>query len=364
MTNKFTLPLKIVSYLKRLQIEYAQSENALLSEVITAARVFVREEASYDNWNGGTSGHDVLFFLPPSAFKKIKLEQQDAYQDLIRDNLNTCTKSVDSEFFREVYFEYKNESDTEYQQAISIADRVQVDPDILSVWKPGQLRLFISHRDVHKSVAKTFANALETYGISAFVAHDTIEPMAAWKDEIVKGLETMEVMLVFVTDDFHQSTWCNQEVGFALGRQVPIVSLKLQSKDPDGFIGDRQALKVSLDKMLESASEIYRLLAEKLGNKTRLQSALIEAFIEAPCFNETKLRFERLASVVTSLSDDEVARIIRGFANNDQLHNAGHLTSKKERLGNFLKRTTGKDYVIVKDLISPVKEEIDDEWMF
>ena len=364
MTDNFSLPLKIVSYLKRLQVEYAQSENALLSEVITAARVFVREEASYDNWNGGTFGHDVLFFLPPSAFRNIKLEQQDAYRTLIRDNLNTCANSVENEFFKEVYFEYENESDPEYQQAISIAGRVQVNPDILSVWKPGQLRLFISHRDVHKSAAKALANALETYGISAFVAHDTIEPMATWKDEIVTALETMEIMLVFVTDDFHQSTWCNQEVGFALGRTVPIVSLKLQSKDPGGFIGDLQALKGSLDKTIESAPEIYRLLAEKLGNKTRLHSALIEAFIAAPYFDETKLRFERLASVVTSLSDDEVSRIIRGFANNDQLYNAGHLTSKNERLGKFLKRTTGKDYVIVKSLISPVKEEIDDEGVF
>ena len=35
------------------------------------------------------------------------------------------------------------------------------------------------------------------------VAHDTIAPMTEWRLEIMRGLETMEVMLVFLTDDFH-----------------------------------------------------------------------------------------------------------------------------------------------------------------
>lgn len=364
MTSKFYLPSKIVIYLKRLQVEYARSGNSLLSEIISSARVFVREEAAYDNWNGGIDGHDVLFFLPVSVLGKIALDQQDDYSKTISGDLNKCTQSVENEFFNTVSFEYEDDNDQEFQQAILVAGRPETNPDSLSFWKQGHIRLFISHRDAHKANAKFLAEALEGYGISAFVAHDTIEPMSTWQNEILKGLETMEVMLAFVSDDFHDSTWVNQEIGFALGRNIPIVSLKLQNTDPSGFIGNIQALRGCFENSSVSAPDIYKLLTEKLGNKSRLQGALITAFVESPDFNETRERFNRMNKVVESLSDDETQEIIIGFKANDQLHNAGHLVSKYQRLKSFLERTTENEYVIKEGAISVVKEEVDDEIPF
>jgi hypothetical protein len=174
----------------------------------------------------------------------------------------------------------------------------------------------------------------------------------------------MEIMLAFVTDDFHDSTWTNQELGFALGRNVPVVSLKLQRRDPSGFIGNLQALRGRLDNPAASAPDIYKLLAEKLGNGRRLQSALISAFVQSPNFMETKLRFDRMAGVVHSLSDEEVDQIARGFEANDQLHKAGHLISKYERLRCFLEQTTGRRYVVSGKKISVVEEMVDDEIPF
>ncbi|MBN4016431.1 TIR domain-containing protein [Rhodospirillaceae bacterium AH-315-P19] len=364
MSSKYYLPSKIISYLKRLEIEYGQFDNAILSEVVKNARVCVREEASYDNWNGGTYGHDVLFFLPPPTLGKIQLKKQDEYRQRICEDLNTCAQSIENEFVNDVSFEYEDENDPEYQQSVSIKGRVQINPDTLSIWNPGQIRLFISHRDVHKVAAKELAEALEAYGISAFVAHDTIEPMTTWQAEIVKGLETMEIMLAFVTKDFHESIWTNQEIGFALGRNIPVVSLKLQNRDPSGFIGSLQALRGRLENPVASVPEIYKLLAEKLGNKERLQSALIGAFLTSPDFSETKLRFDRMEAVIKTLSEGEVLEIIRGFRENDQLHKAGHLTSKYQRLTKFLNRTTGKEYVIKGADVVPQKEAETDEIPF
>ncbi len=364
MSSKYYLPSKILVYLKRLEIEYEQSQEVVLSEVVKNARVYVREETAFDNWNGGTYGHDVLFFLPPPTLGKIQLKTQDEHRQRVREDLNTCAQSVENEFVNDVSFEYEDENDPEYQQSVSVKGRAQINPDTLSFWKSGQIRLFISHRDNHKAAVKELADALEAYGISAFVAHDTIQPMSTWQNEIIKGLETMEIMLAFVTDDFHESIWTNQEIGFALGRNIPVVPLKLERKDPPGFIGSRQALKGRLENTLDSVPEIYTLLAEKLGNKDRLQSAVVRAFLTSPDFVQTKLRFDRMDGVVSSLSDEEVGLIIRGFADNDQLHKAGHLTSKYQRLPKFLKRTTGKDFVIEGNTISIIKEEVDDEMPF
>ena len=91
--------------------------------------------------------------------------------------------------------------------------------------------------------------------------------MKTWQLEIEKGLETMEVMLAFVTDDFHNSTWTNQEIGYALGKSVPIISVKLETKSPQGFIGSKQALRGHLDRPEELASAIFQVLVEEVGEK-------------------------------------------------------------------------------------------------
>ena len=192
---------------------------------------------------------------------------------------------------------------------------------------------------------------MEAYGISSFVAHEAIEPMATWKDEILKGLETMDSMLTFITDDFHKSVWANQKIGFALACDVPVLSLKLENSDPEGFIGSEQALRGTLKNSADSAPQVYKLLGEKLNNKKRMQSALITAFIESPSWDDTRDRFNRLNKVVETLSEEEVERIIDGYKKNDQLHHAMYLNNKYERLKHFLERTTGKKYSIEREKI-------------
>ena len=116
-----------------------------------------------------------------------------------------------------------------------------------------------------------------------------------------------------------------------------------------------------MDNPSASVSKIYQILAKKLGNQQRLQQALITAFVESPDFTETKTRFDRMEGVVKTLSEGEVSEIIRGFRKNDQLHEAGHLTSKYQRLTKFLNRTTGKEYVIEgAEVVLQKEAEIDE----
>ncbi|MGD9784642.1 MAG: toll/interleukin-1 receptor domain-containing protein [Hyphomicrobiaceae bacterium] len=149
--------------------------------------------------------------------------------------------------------------------------RPRIDPNKLSIWAPGQLRLFISHRDEYRGQATELAQSLKPFGISSFVAHYSIEAMSQWQRAIVEGLETMEVALAFITDDFYESVWTTQEIGFALGRNVPVISLKLQDQKPCGFVGDIQALHGNLRDPASSACAIHRIIADDLGLKNRLQ---------------------------------------------------------------------------------------------
>ena len=223
MAANHYLPSKAHSFLARIHAEHVSDGKTALSEseILAASRVFVVQEASYDNLDGGTYGHDVILFMPADQLGKIRIKEQKPIADEITADLNACAASYDNEFFRTVVFEANDEDDARYQQSIPILQRQAVNPDRLKIWKHGQIRLFISHRDTHKVQAKALGTALECYGISSFVAHDTIEPMSTWMNEILKGLQTMEIMLAFVTDDFHASDWTNQEIGYAWGETFP-----------------------------------------------------------------------------------------------------------------------------------------------
>jgi hypothetical protein len=348
LSSKHYLPSKIGSYFKRLELEYTRTDHTRLLDIISSARVEVIEEASYDNWNGGTFGHDVILYLPASVIGELGFEWQKQLGDTICEDLNKCAGSINNEHFNAVHLELADDSDPGYQRAVNLAQQPQLNPDTISFWVPGHLRLFISHRDAHKAAARELADALSAFGISAFVAHDTIEPMKTWQQEIEKGLETMEIMLAFVTDDFHDSVWTNQEIGYALGRGVPIIPVKFERKDPDGFIGRTQALKrYRLDNVGEAAPAIYKVLVENLGQKRRLQQALISAFTGSPNWDTARERFGRMDKAISNLSDDEVRQIETAYSSNEALHGAYYLKNHYSRLTDFMKRCTGKQFEII-----------------
>jgi TIR domain len=362
------LPAKINSYLIRLQSEYAANGNQLEQDLLSHCRAHVVEETEYDNLNGGTYGHDVWLYLPLDILTRIGINKQEELAKRICEDLRTLSRHVPNEFFNLVHLELNDEDDPAYQAAKAISSKPTTNPDSQHFWKPGMLRLFISHKDKHKVKANALAQALQPFGISSFVAHDTIEPMSEWRKEIMKGLETMEAMLVFLTDDFEDSTFTNQEVGFALGANKPVLSLKLGRKDPPGFINHEQALRGNIDDADASAQSLYPLLASAVGKKTRLDDSLVAAFISSTDFNETKARFDRMAGLVTKLSDKQLAAIVDGFYRNDQLYHAGHLVSKFERLRRYLEGATSKEFTIdgrmIKEVKPPSPKDMDDDIPF
>ena len=288
------------------------------------------------------NGHEILLFLPPEIYSEVTLSRKSDFENGILKKLRECAGSHAHEYFSGVRLEDNDENDPEFQKSLSLNEIAKTNPDALSIWKQGEIRLFISHRDNHKQIANELATALEEFGISSFVAHDTIQPMRSWQVEILKALETMEIMLAFITDDFHESVWTNQEIGYALGRNVPIVPLKLQKKDPQGFIAPHQALRSNFETPWQSASELYKLLAKSLGKEGRVQSALVTAFTKANSYSEAKRTFDRLKKVVFVLSEEELSSIVKAFQKNDQLHGCVHLTSHYDRLVKFIEATTGK----------------------
>lgn len=342
MASERYLPSKLSPYLKRMALEYARTGDALLHEIVTTARTATIEDTDADNSDGITYyGHTALLFLSPQTMGQISFANQRKIAERLLDGLRVCSQGVQGEYFHAVRLELEDEDDPLFQRSGQRGARAPINPDTLSIWRPGYIRMFISHRDAYRVEARALADALEPYGIAAFVAHETIEPMSTWQQEILKGLETMEIMLVFGTDDFHDSIWANQEVGYALGHEIPIIPVKFGTNDPAGFIGSIQAMRGHLDDPQATAYGVRDIVAEKLGHQGRINQALITAFAESPNFNETISRFDRMESSISRLTDDEVEQIRRAFKDNYQLYGCIYLNNNRERLRKFLESCTG-----------------------
>ncbi|MCW2382835.1 MULTISPECIES: toll/interleukin-1 receptor domain-containing protein [unclassified Sphingobium] len=133
-------------------------------------------------------------------------------------------------------------------------------------------RLFISHISKDKLIATRLKKALASYEIAGFVAHEDIHPTLAWQDEIERGLQTMDALIAVHTRGFKDSTWCQQEVGFALGRGTKVISFKMD-EDPTGFIGKHQALPRKNRTAEQIAEEIDKLLEIDPRTTERLNEA-------------------------------------------------------------------------------------------
>lgn len=135
-----------------------------------------------------------------------------------------------------------------------------------------KLRLFISHISKDKDKATRLKDCLSPYAISGFVAHEDIHPTLEWQKEIERALYTMDAFVAIHTTGFSKSVWTQQEIGFAVGRGVKIISLKM-GEDPTGFISSHQALARRGRKAEDISVEIDNILSADIQTASKFLKA-------------------------------------------------------------------------------------------
>lgn len=137
-----------------------------------------------------------------------------------------------------------------------------------SYWKVGFYKVFISHVSKYKSSASNLKIMLEPYGISAFVAHEDIKPSKEWEVEIEKALFSMNALCAILTPDFNKSNWCDQEVGYAMGRNVLCIPID-KGQLPYGMFRKIQAIKSSGKNAQQIAESVFNAILD--NDKSRIE---------------------------------------------------------------------------------------------
>lgn len=209
-------------------------------------------------------------------------------------------------------------------------------------------RLFISHYHTQRLLAGALKIELARYGIVSFVAHDDIEPARAWEDHIIRALQTCDALLVLVTQDCRQSHWIDQEVGWALGRLVPVASVAVD-RAPYGFVGRYQAIPGGDRSAEEISDDVFQVLLSDARTAATVIDAVVFEFENARSWDDAKWKFQRL-NRIPALTGEQLRRIENAYFANEELNQAFYVRGRIEA---FLRRHWeshgASDYEMIRD---------------
>ena len=309
--TKFELARDIERYLAALSKLYAQEGKRQLQEIIVNAQIRVHEEWSYDNWDGGVSGHALFLVVPDAIFLNL-VNRKDEIQNQIKEDIKKL-HNVRGEFIDAVFVEMDIPGDTEWRQdsGLLVAGTHNVSHDAAKrIWRDGGFRLFLSHKAAAKKETAELREHLERFGFSCFVAHEDIHPTKAWQDEIENALASMDGFVALMTEDFHDSDWTDQEVGYALARGVPIIAVRL-GKDPYGFIGKFQATSSGWQ---TAAVDIAKVLIKN----DRVFSAYVQALRQCPSWDSANILAKALPGI-DKLSAKQADELVDAYNETSEL---------------------------------------------
>ncbi|MFA6191877.1 MAG: toll/interleukin-1 receptor domain-containing protein [Sulfurimonas sp.] len=198
--------------------------------------------------------------------------------------------------------------------------------EILTFWEKGHFRLFITHLAKNKLKASQLQQALKIYGISSFVAHEDIEPSREWQVEIEKALHSMDGLTAILMNGFRESNWCDQEIGFALGKDVLIIPIKKEI-DPYGFIGKYQAIQPKNKSVNQVAEEIFKVIV----NHEKTRNLMLEKFsslISNSNHLENSLQQLNKFSKISNISQEILKQMIKELNNNPILSKSENFLDK------------------------------------
>lgn len=184
-------------------------------------------------------------------------------------------------------------------------------------WTKGQMRLFVSHLAAHRVFAAELQEQLAHLGISAFVAHNDIEPTTEWQTQIETALGTCDSLIALLHPNFHESKWTDQEIGFAMGRGVPVFSVRF-GQDPYGFIGRFQAFNGNGKTASQLASELFQVYLTHKQTERIIASALVGLFERSNSFANAK-RFVGLLEALNYWETGFSGRIAAAVEANGQI---------------------------------------------
>ena len=186
----------------------------------------------------------------------------------------------------------------------------------------GRLLVFISHASVDRQLASNMKIQLAQYGIDGFVAHEDIEVSSAWVHVIEENLRECDAMVFLSSETANQSIWCQQEIGWAMGRDIPMLGVHCES-NPGGFLGFRQSCELENGAINGAVDKLLTLLLQSNNTETLAIDSIIERLVFARSFDEASRLCDTLRKA-TTIGLKQARRIDEAIRTNDQVYGSNN----------------------------------------
>lgn len=321
MSQEYELPQNIETYLSLLAQRLKETNNEELIKIILSKYKIIEEAYCDNDWNN-TTHHEIKFWVEQGLFLQLLDRKRSICDELTRE-INQLHNSNDECFYVKIEAANNDAPDwrTNFEALLPVRkDIIILDSELHRIWGDSYLyapKVFISHRDTQKPYAKKIKDALAPLGVCCFVAHMDIEVSDEWLKTIDKAMRTSDLFLPLLTEDFFESIWTNQEIGFAYGFGIPIISIK-SPKDPTGFISPRQGLRWKRNESFPTMN-FFKVLFEapyvpgKL--KEKIKDSMIKTLEKSGDFSTCNLIAMTL-EYWDNISDLQLGAIVNAYNNN------------------------------------------------
>jgi len=186
------------------------------------------------------------------------------------------------------------------------------------------LKIFLSYVSADKKLVGNLKGKLQdTYKFEVFVAHDDIVHSTQFDKSILETLRRIDLFIPVLTNNFHNSCFTNQEIGFVLALNKTVLPLKVES-NPQGFISNYQAMVMK--DIPETCNKIYSLLLTNIDFahlRDLAINSLVLALQNSNNFDETNILIKQLRSI-PKFSGEQILGIQQACNTNQQVSNRAY----------------------------------------
>lgn len=214
------------------------------------------------------------------------------------------------------------------------------------------IRIFLSHSTKDLNIVRFIKSDLESYGMDVFVAHEDIKPSSEWENAILQNLNSTDIFIPVITENYYDSSWTDQESGIAFSKSKLIIPVSINGYLPRGFLNRFQALRFKNDS-LENAEKSCTVIFETIKNRNELASAVLDSVISTlpkiHSFDQAGYKF-RILSSFNEYSQEQINALIYFSINNSQIYGSGTARGNLNLIINKFKNIISEE--LLKNLLS------------
>lgn len=210
-------------------------------------------------------------------------------------------------------------------------------PESDGPWCDGHIRLFLTHTHPNKVLAKEVRDWLLLYGIDAFVAHEMIEVSKEWQEEIELALATCDALAALVTKDLINSPYCDQEIGFAMGRRIVVIPVR-QEADPHGFFAKYHGAAGGQGSYAHwtIADGIFDALIRNPKTKDNMGPAIARRYCTSRSFDRARENTQLLIDMPKEMWTDQMVDEVETAGGENSQLDQGVWTPTQQRIPDFV----------------------------